>query len=142
MDVKIKIIAGGKMPIKTTKGAVCFDCFARLADGFIKIPAGSRCKVALGFAVELPDSYEIVTRGRSGLATKECVDVIEGTIDSDYRGEIHAIVANNGKGSFTVKDGDRIAQIAIREVPEISFIETDSLSETERGDNGFGSTGV
>lgn len=142
MNIKIKIIAGGKKPIKTTKGAVCFDCFARLADGFIKIPAGSRCKVALGFAVELPDNLEIVTRGRSGLATKECVDVIEGTIDSDYRGEISAIVANNGKGDFSIKDGDRIAQIAIREVPCINFVEVETLSETERGSKGFGSTGV
>lgn len=142
MNIKIKIFDGGKMPIKTTKGAVCFDCFARLANDFIKIPAGSRCKIALGFAVELPDNYEIVIRGRSGLSSTEYVDVIEGTIDSDYRGEILAIIANNGKGDFSIKNGDRICQIAVREVPEINFIETDSLSSTERGNKGFGSTGA
>ena len=142
MNIKIKLIEGGKMPEFKTKGAVCLDCYARLPKEFysLNIPANSRCLVNLGFAMELPKGYEAVIRPRSGLS-KECIDVAIGTIDWDYRGEVKACLINNTIGTRTINNGERICQIAIRKVPEIELEVVSELSETNRGENGFGSTG-
>lgn len=137
-EVKVKLMDGGKMPEYKTKGAVCADCYAR---GEHIVPAGERILVPLGFAVELPHCYEMVVRPRSGFSAKG-VDVAVGTVDEDYRGEVSACVINTLSESVLIKNGDRICQIAVREVPEISFTAVSELSATERGGNGFGSTGV
>ena len=140
MKVKIKLIKGGKMPEFKTDGAVCLDCYARIAMPFVSIPANSRCLVNLGFAMELPKGYEAVIRPRSGLS-KEGIDVAIGTIDWDYRGEVKACLINNTIGPRSINNGERICQIAIRKVPEIELEVVSELSETNRGENGFGSTG-
>ena len=140
MNIKIKLIDGGKMPEFKTEGAVCLDCYARLAMSFVSIPANSRCLVNLGFAMELPKGYEAVIRPRSGLS-KEGIDIAIGTIDWDYRGEVKACLINNTIGARTINNEERICQIAIREVPEIEFEVVSELSETNRDENGFGSTG-
>lgn len=140
MNVKIKIIENGKMPEFKTDGAVCADCYARCEDEII-VPPHSRKLVPLGFAIELPKGYEAQLRPRSGLTSKQ-IDNGFGTIDFDYRGEVKACLINNSYEKFVVNNGDRICQIAIREVPKISFEQVEELSVTERGTDGFGSTGT
>ena len=100
--------------------------------------------VPTGLFFEIPEGYEVQVRPRSGLAAKNGVTVLNtpGTIDSDYRGEIKVILINLGTADFTVNSGDRIAQMIIAPVIQASFTLTDSLSQTERGSGGFGSTGL
>ncbi len=138
--VKIKILEGGEKPIKKTKGAVCYDCYARCQKA-IKINPHTRETIPLGFALELPEGYEAVIRGRSGLA-KKGIDVAIGTVDTDYRGEVCATIINDSDIVFYMENGNRVCQMAIREVPEEMLVEVDELTETERGSGGFGHTGI
>lgn len=138
---KIKVVnyTEGEMPFKVmTDGSVCADCYAQLS---VEIDVGERATVPLGFALELPEMMEAVIRPRSGLS-KKGIDVQIGTIDTDYRGEVSCTVVNNSDKPFYVTGGERICQIAFRDVPAVSFEKVHSLSATERGANGFGSTGV
>ena len=141
MKVKIKLVTGGQMPEKKTKGAVCYDCYARVSCGSVYIEPNCRLLIALGFCLELPEGYEALIRGRSGLA-RNGIDEVIGTVDTDYRGELMACVINNSKEKIRIDNGMRICQLAIREVPEIEFECTEVLSNSERGVAGFGSTGV
>lgn len=138
--VKIKLFEGGKLPVFKTKGAVAADCYARLEETVSILPH-TRTLIPLGFACGLPEGYEIQVRPRSGLSSKY-VDVTLGTGDIDYTGEYKACVINNTDKTFEVSNGDRICQIAIREAPKIEFKLVNELEETERGSNGFGSTGL
>ena len=139
-EVAIKLFDGGLLPEAKTEGAVALDCYARL-DEDVVIPVGERRTIPLGFAMEIPDGYEAVIRPRSGLSLKG-IDETIGTIDTDYRAEVKSCLVNNSKEDFVVHNGDRICQMAIREVPKVVFVLTDELSETERGEGGFGSTGL
>ena len=140
MRVKVKLIEGGKMPEFKTVGAVCADCYARVETPCVLFPYG-RTLVPLGFALGLRPGYEAVIRPRSGLSSKG-IDVCIGTIDFDYRGEVKACVINNSSRSFEIADGDRICQIAVRKVPAVEFESVETLDDTERGESGFGSTGI
>ena len=140
MKVKIRLIEGGKLPEFKTEGAVCADAYARLEKDVV-IPVGKRSLIPLGFACGLPKGYELQVRPRSGLTSKGA-DNGWGTGDYDYTGEYKACVINNTGSDFVVHNGDRICQIAIREAPAVEFEVVDELDETERGANGFGSTGV
>ena len=140
MKIKIKLFEGGKVPLFKTEGAVCADAYARLNQEVVIRP-GERVMIPLGFACELPEGWELQIRPRSGLMAKG-IDECFGTGDWDYTGEYRAIVVNNTKDFFTVNNGDRICQVAIREVPKIEFEVVDEIKETVRGSNGFGSTGV
>ena len=108
------------------------------------IHPGARSLVHTGLVMMLPPLYEAQIRPRSGLALKRGVTVLNtpGTIDSGYRGEIGVILANFGSEPFEVKKGDKIAQMIIAPVTQPEIAETDSIDETDRGGNGFGSTGV
>lgn len=139
MKVKIKLIDGGKMPVYKTKGASCCDCYARLATPFITIPKGARVLINLGFCIELPQGYEAVIRPRSGLSEK--IDIVEGTIDSDYRGEVKCRFVNSSGGDYDVKNLERICQMKIQRAEQFEFEQVAELSETMRGEGGFGSTG-
>lgn len=141
LDVRIKLVDGGKMPEYKTKGAACADCHARLITPYVTIPKGARCLINLGFAIELPEGYEAVIRPRSGM-TKKGIDVACGTIDSDFRDEVKCQIINNSGGDFDIHNLDRICQIKIQEARQVRFIPVEELSKTERGNNGFGSTGV
>ena len=99
VDVKIKIIAGGRLPEFKTEGAVCADCYARINCHSFEIPKGKRAKIPLGFAIELPEGWEAVIRPRSSL-TFVGIDNGIGTIDEDYRGEVSAEVINNSDEVF------------------------------------------
>ena len=133
---------GAIIPEYKTSGAAGADLCAFL-DAPLTIPAGSSAMIPTGLFFEIPQGYEVQVRPRSGLAAKNGVTVLNtpGTIDSDYRGEIKVILINLGNQDFTINSGDRIAQMVIAPVIQASFTITDSLSETERGSGGFGSTG-
>ena len=139
MKIKIKLIEGGRLPEFKTDGAVCADCYSRCEEP-IEIKPGERKLIPLGFAVELPKGYEMVLRPRSGMI-KNGIDSAIGTIDFDYRGEVMSCVINNTDKVITIENDTRICQCAIRQVPEIEFEVVSELSETIRGENGFGSTG-
>ena len=141
MQIKIKRIKNGKLPEYKTQGSAGADCYARIT-GRLVLGPGETYTFPLGFAVEIPEGYEMQIRSRSGLASKNKINVILGTIDSDYRGEVGAIFWNCGDEAFEVKDGDRIAQAVICPVIKAEWYLTENLSETERGEGGFGSTGV
>jgi dUTP pyrophosphatase len=100
--------------------------------------------VATGFAVAIPEGFELQVRPRSGLAAKYGVTVLNtpGTIDSDYRGEIKIILINHSDEPFSIKRGDRIAQLVLAPVTRMPVVEVEELDTTERGTNGFGSTGL
>ena len=137
--IKIQVIEGGKLPVKKTSGAACFDCYARLP---ANVPFAGRCLIPLGFALQLPRGYEAVIRPRSGLSSRG-VDEVIGTIDADYRGEVSACVCNMGfTNGFIVNAGDRICQIKIQKAERTGWKVVKKLSKTARGEKGFGSTGV
>lgn len=138
INIKVKQIENGVLPIYKRDGDVCLDCSSRVA---VTIPAKSRKLVPLGFAMELPKGFEAVVRPRSGL-TKDGIDEAIGTIDSNYRGEVMACVINNTDKDFQIEAGNRICQLAIREVPIVTLEVVAELSDTERGSDGFGSSGI
>lgn len=138
---KIKIkLHGGKTPTKATGGAAGFDLYAVKSGWCV---AGAVSKIPLGFSVEVPEGYMMVITGRSGLAAKHGAGVPQGgggIVDSDYRGEVCMLIVT--EQSFQYEKGERIGQALIVEVPKFEFEEVDSLSDTDRGVGGFGSTGV
>ncbi len=104
---------------------------------------GERALIATGLSVALSYGYELQIRPRSGLAFKYGITVLNapGTVDSDYRGEVKILLMNHGTETFTVNDGERIAQGVIQEVTQAKFTVVDELEDTDRGVSGFGSTG-
>lgn len=145
IDVKIAAREGAVIPEYKTAGAAGADVCA-LIQAPVVIPSGKSAMIPTGLFFEIPEGYEIQVRPRSGLAAKNGVTVLNtpGTIDSDYRGELRIILINLGNETFTVHDKDRIAQIIIAPVIQANFVQVacESLSQTERGRSGFGSTGV
>ena len=141
MQIKIKRIENGKLPEYKTQGSIGADCYARIEKEII-LNENDMVTIPLGFAVEIPDGYEMQIRPRSGLARKNKMLAVLGTIDSDYRGEVCAILINHSRSIFIVKPNDRIAQAVVCPVIRAEWCLTDELSETERGEGGFGSTGV
>jgi dUTP pyrophosphatase len=139
----LKMDPGAWLPEYATDGAAGADLRARIASPVV-IPSLGRARIPTGLALEIPLSYEAQVRPRSGLAARSGVTVLNspGTIDSDYRGELGIILINLGQEPFTVRDGDRIAQLVIAPVCRARMVEAASLSETERGEGGFGSTGI
>ena len=100
--------------------------------------------IPCGFAMAVPQGYEVQVRPRSGLAWKKGITVLNtpGTIDADYRGEVKVVLVNHGTEPFEIQKGERIAQLVVAEVPRVSVQVVDSLEDTDRGAGGFGSTGV
>lgn len=144
INIKIKRIENGKLPEYKTSGASGADCFARINEQIIIKPR-ERKLIPLGFAVEIPEGFEMQIRPRSGNANKYGITILNtpGTIDSDYRGEVHANIFNSDEEkSFMINPGDRIAQAVICPIYQADWNEVDKLSETDRGSNGHGSTGV
>lgn len=110
----------------------------------IELAPRARVLVPTGLAMALPAGYEAQIRPRSGLAYKHGITVINspGTIDADYRGEVKILLINHGEDTFTIERGDRIAQMVIAPVTQANFEVVETLSETQRGSGGYGSTGV
>lgn len=141
--MKIKIINRSKhaLPKYQTAFSAGMDLYANLDEPLTLKPL-ERKLIATGLLMELPQGYEAQVRPRSGLAIKNGITVLNtpGTIDADYRGEIGVILVNLSAESFTVNDGDRIAQMVIAKHETAIWDEVDELSETDRGEGGFGST--
>jgi dUTP pyrophosphatase len=136
--------AGLPLPKRMTLHASGADVTAAI-DSDVVIQALGRSIIPTGLIVEIPSGYEIQVRPRSGLAAKHGVTVLNtpGTIDAGYRGEVKVILVNLGTEPFTVKRGDRIAQLIPAAVAhDVDFQEVDEVSETVRGAGGFGHTGV
>ena len=134
---------GALLPEYQTSGSAGADLHAYLAEPVTLKPM-ERKLIPTGLFVELPAGYELQVRPRSGLALKHGVTVLNtpGTVDSDYRGELCVLLINFGSEPFTVQNGDRIAQAVVAQAVQVSFVQTDALSETGRGVNGYGSTGI
>ena len=134
---------GLPMPAYMSEHAAGADLCAAISDELTLLP-GARALIPAGFCMALPAGYEAQIRPRSGLALKSGITLLNspGTIDADYRGPVNIIVANFGTEPFRVRRGDRIAQMIIAPVSRASFEIVESLSETQRHDGGFGSTGV
>ncbi len=130
------------LPKYETSGAAGMDLLAAI-EGELIIEPGSVALVPTGLSFALPVHLEAQLRPRSGLAAKHGVTVLNapGTIDSDYRGEVKAILINHGKAPFKIERGMRIAQLVIARVERIAWAEADSLDASTRGAGGFGSTG-
>ena len=131
------------MPEYKTQGASAMDLIAAIENDIV-IPSGEIRMIPTGIAIELPHNTEAQVRSRSGLAIKKGIAVVNGigTIDEDYRGEICVGLINHSKVDFAIQRGDRIAQMAIMEVLKPEIVVADDLSDTQRADGGFGSTGV
>lgn len=129
------------LPDYETSGSAGMDIRAAEA---ATIAPGKRALIGTGFAFAIPPGFEVQVRPRSGLALKQGISVLNspGTIDSDYRGEIKAIIANLGDEPFEIARGDRIAQIIVAPVQRGNLVEVAELDDTIRGAGGFGSTGI
>lgn len=142
-SIPCTVASGAILPSYQTAGAAGADLCACLTEPLVLAP-GQRAIVPTGLSFAIPSGYEIQLRPRSGLAAKHGVTVLNspGTIDSDYRGEVKVILINLGTEDFTIFPEDRIAQMVVAPVEQAQFQVVDALSATERGQGGFGSTGV
>jgi dUTP pyrophosphatase len=131
---------GLPLPAYATAHAAGMDVVAAET---VTLAPGARHAVATGFAIAIPEGYEVQVRPRSGLALRHGITCLNtpGTIDADYRGEVKVILANLGDQGFEVVRGERIAQLVPAPVVRARFVEAESLDETDRGGGGFGSTG-
>ncbi len=130
------------LPAYASEGAAGLDLRA-VVEKELLLPPGDRALVPTGLAIAVPPGYEAQVRPRSGLALRHGIVLPNspGTIDSDYRGELHVIMANAGTEPFAIQRGDRIAQLVLAPVARLEWDEVDELPESERGAGGFGSTG-
>jgi dUTP pyrophosphatase len=142
--IKVLLGQGARVPVYSSNQAAGADICACLVNGPITIAPHKWLAVPTGLFFEIPVDYEVQIRPRSGLAFKNGITVLNapGTIDSDYRGEIKVILINHSDVPFEIKDGDRIAQMVLAKHETATFEATSALSETQRGEGGFGSTGV
>lgn len=145
MNINVKkVFEEAVIPTSGSKYAAGYDLYAHIETGEKIIPAGKTEKIGTGVCMEIPEGYFGAIFARSGLATKRglrpanCV----GVVDSDYRGEIIVALHNDADTCETICEGDRIAQLVIMPYLPVSFTEVDELNDTERGNGGFGSTGV
>lgn len=143
--MKIKIINKSKheLPKYATTGSAGMDLRANI-DNPITLAPGERVLIPTGLHIALPVGYEAQIRPRSGLAIKHGITCLNtpGTIDSDYRGDIGVELINHGHEPFIINDGKRIAQMVIAKYEQAEWVVTEELDETERGDGGYGHTGV
>lgn len=141
MEIKIVVLKEGHLPEYKHTDDCCADCRASLNDTVIIAPR-SMVTIPLGFKIGLPKGYEAQIRPRSGLARKNGVMAVFGTVDAGYIAEVGATLMNNSDIPFEINDGDRICQMKIEKKEDISFCLVEELEETERGLGGFGSTGI
>lgn len=143
MDIRICNHSDNELPAYATELSSGMDLRAFLPEPVVLAP-GAYAMIPTGLHIELPDGYEAQVRPRSGLAAKNGVTVLNapGTIDADYRGEIKVILINHSATPFTIHSGDRIAQMIVARYEKVSWVSADSLSDTARGEGGFGHTGI
>ena len=149
VSIKVKTLphydASFELPFYATEGAAGADVRASLPEKkSIIVKPGERVLVPTGLSMEIPLGYEVQVRPRSGLSLKSPLLVVNspGTVDCDYRGEVSIIIGNFGKEDYVIEHGLRIAQLVLAPVIQARFVTTDTLTETQRGSGGFGSTGT
>lgn len=145
--IKIKILDHAKdlgLPSYQTEGSSGMDIMAAIEKDILLTPDMWPILIPTGFAIKIKKGYEAQIRSRSGLAYKNGIIVTNspGTIDSDYTGEVKVILSNAGRDAYLIKRGDRIAQMVISRTYRATLEEEETLEETERAANGFGSTGI
>jgi dUTP pyrophosphatase len=147
VKVEIRLLPHGQglaLPAYQSTHAAGLDLAAAVpADAPIMLAPGRHALVPTGLTIALPPGYEAQVRPRSGLAARHGVTVLNapGTIDADYRGEIGVLLINHGDAPFAIRRGERIAQMVIAPVIQVELVPAESLSTTDRGSGGFGSTG-
>ena len=143
MQVKVINRSSHPLPAYETGASAGMDVRANLSEPIVLQPL-QRALIPTGLFLEIPVGFECQVRPRSGLALKKGITVLNspGTVDADYRGEVGVILINLSNESFTVENGERIAQLVFAEHKQAQWVETELLSETHRGSGGFGSTGV
>ena len=143
--VIIKVVnkSTNTLPHYATEGAAGMDIRANLPASIVLLPL-QRFLVPTGFFLEIPAGYEVQIRPRSGLALKNGITCLNspGTIDSDYRGEVHVLLINLSNETFTINNNDRIAQLVVAKVERAELRLVQQLNETERAAGGFGHTGI
>ena len=143
--IKIKVVNKGhqQLPAYATKQSAGMDLRANIDEPVILHPMERRL-IPTGLHIALPEGFEAQVRPRSGLALKHGITVLNtpGTIDADYRGEVMVLLVNFSNDDFVINDGERIAQMVIARHEQGEFVEVDELDETERGEGGYGHTGV
>ena len=143
--VCVKFVSkSGRLPAYETAGSAGADLRAYLPDGDVILEPGERKLIPTGLFSQLPAGMEAQIRARSGLSIRHGICLINGvgTVDSDYRGEWNVALVNLGQEPFTISDGDRIAQVVFSRYEQPDFLQIEIIDETERGDGGFGHTGV
>lgn len=144
--LKIQRLPHGRglpLPEPASERSAGLDLRAAVEEEMILAP-GERAAIPTGLVLELPPGCEGQVRPRSGLALRHGVTLLNtpGTIDSDYRGEVRVIMINHGQEPYVVRRGDRVAQLVIAAVVGVSILEVEIVAHTDRGDGGFGSTGI
>ena len=142
MRVKIVNQSGHPLPHYQTQHSAGMDLYAYLSEE-VKLPPLERALIPTGIYIELPPGYEAQIRPRSGMAYKHGITVLNspGTIDADYRGEVKVLLVNISNESYSIKPGDRIAQMVVAAHEQVTWQEVERLGETQRGIGGYGSTG-
>lgn len=143
VDIKVINSSGNELPAYSTNSSAGMDVRAHLQEPVV-LQHMQRVLVPTGLRIQLPQGYECQLRPRSGLALKHGITLLNtpGTVDADYRGEIGVILINLSTEPFVINDGDRICQMVITDYTRGQWIPVDALDDTERGDGGFGHTGV
>lgn len=137
--MKIKRLSeSASLPTRANKSDAGWDLYA---DEDMEIYPSTRATVSTGVSMAIPDGCVGLIWPRSGLAVKSGIDVFAGVVDSGYRGEVKVCLYNCGEKTFQIEPGDRIAQILIQKIEDVELVETDNLETTQRGDDGFGSSG-
>jgi len=137
----VKLKEGAKMPTYATDGSCACDFYACFGHSGIILWPGKKCEVPLGVAIELPPGVKMEWKDRSGMSAKHDIIHRAGYIDCDFRGELSVTLKNDGDRPYSIHEGDRVIQGEIAPVLHGVFKEVQKLSETERGEGGFGSTG-
>ena len=143
--IKVKVLDNSiTLPKYETVSSAGMDIRAFIPEGKIEIEPQERKLIRTGLCLEIPKGYEVQIRPRSGLALKNGITVLNspGTIDADYRGELRVILINHSADRFLITNEMRIAQMVVAQFSRVDLLEIENLSETDRGEGGFGSTGT
>lgn len=143
--IKVKVLDNSiTLPKYETVSSAGMDIRAFIPEGKIEIEPQERKLIRTGLCLEIPKGYEVQIRPRSGLALKNGITVLNspGTIDADYRGELRIILINHSADRFSITNEMRIAQMVVAQFSRVDLLEVENLSETDRGEGGFGSTGT
>ena len=145
IKIKVKVLDNSiTLPKYETVSSAGMDIRAFIPEGKIEIEPQERKLIPTGLCLEIPKGYEVQIRPRSGLALKNGITVLNspGTIDADYRGELRVILINHSAERFLITNEMRIAQMVVAQFSRVDLFEVEDLSETDRGEGGFGSTGT